>query len=118
MTEEDIQILRERYPIPFGEICLYNSFVQILGKKPEDYTEEERKVRWNKIMSLNNSMRKRWSETYVCTGCIHLNEKESWCNSQGLPCTYNPILTPSTGMIGMACMGIGREEHQQLKLDL
>lgn len=118
MTEEDIQLLREKYPIPFDEICLYNSFRQILGKNPEDFAEEERKTRWNKIMSLNKPMAKYWSDTSQCEGCIHLNEKEAWCNYQGLPCTYNPILTPSTGMIGMACMGTGREEHKQLELGL
>lgn len=118
MTDQEISELREKYPIPFEEICLYNSFVQILGKKPEDYTEEERKTRWNKIMSFNKPMAKRWSDTSECIGCIHLNEKEAWCNYQGLPCTYNPILTPSTGMIGRACYGAAKEEHQQLKLDL
>ncbi len=118
MTDQEISELREKYPIPFEEICLYNSFVQILGENPEDYTEIERKTRWNKIMSFNKPMAKRWSDTSECIGCIHLNEKEVWCNYQGLPRTYNPILTPSTGMIGRACYGAAKEEYQQLKLDL
>ena len=118
MTEEQINTLREKYPIELNEICLYNSFEQILGRNPEDYTEEERKARWGRIMSFNRPMAKRWSDMSGCVGCIHLNEKEAWCNYQGLPCTYNPILTPSTGMIGMACYGVGKEEHEQLKLDL
>ena len=63
MTDQEISELRKKYPIPFEEMCFYNSFVHILGKKPEDYTEEERKTRWNKIMSFNKPMAKRWSDT-------------------------------------------------------
>ena len=63
MTDQEISELREKYPIPFQEICLYNSFVQILGKHPEDYNEEDRKAPWNKIMSFNKIMTKRWSDT-------------------------------------------------------
>jgi len=29
-----------------------------------------------------------------------------WCKLSDLPCSFNPVLTPKTGMIGMACMGM------------
>lgn len=118
MTESEIKQLREQYPIPFDEISKYNSFEQVLGRKPEDFTENERKRRWNKQMSFSKSVREYWSDTTECIGCIHLNEKEAWCKLQGLPCCVNPILTFRQGMIGMACMGTGREEHKQLELGL
>lgn len=114
--KEEIDKLREKYPIQFDEISKYNSFEQILGKRPEDYTESERKKRWNKQMSFSNSVRKYWSDTSECIGCIHLNEKEAWCNLQGLPCCVNPITTYQMGMLGMACMGVGREEYKQLEI--
>ena len=109
MKEEEIQKLRDKYPIPIDEICLYSSFFQILGK---------RKERWRRMMSFDKNMSKYWSDTSECTGCVYLNEKESWCDLQGLPCTYNPILTPSTSMIGMACCGIGKVERAPKLFDL
>lgn len=118
MTESEIEQLREQYPVPFEEICLYNSFAQILGKKPEDYSEDQRKLRWNKIMSLNSKMKRHWSDTSSCSGCIHLDNKEAWCNLQGMPCTVNPLLTYNTGMIGMACFGAVKTENKQLELEL
>lgn len=118
MTEREIEQLREQYPVPFEEICLYNSFSQILGKKPEDYSEEERKQRWSKIMSLNSNMKRHWSNTSGCHGCIYLNSKQAWCNLQGLPSNVNPVLTYNSGMIGLACFGAGRVENKQLELEL
>jgi hypothetical protein len=118
MGIEEIDKHRERYPIPFEEISKYDSFEQVLGKKPEDYTEDERKRRWNKQMSFSKSVRELWSDTTECNGCIHLDKKGSWCNLQGLPCCVNPILTFRQGMIGMACMGTGKEEIKQLTLEL
>jgi hypothetical protein len=49
-----------------------------------------------------------WTDTEVCQGCKYLNE--DWCLRAELPCTFNPFLTTRTGMTGMACMGMGRDD--------
>lgn len=118
MSEEQLDKIREQYPVSYDEICKFHSFEQILGKSPEDIEPQERLRRWKKQMSFSRSIKQYWSDTSECNGCIHLNKKEAWCELQGLPCCVNPILTYSSGMIGMACMGIGKEEHKQLKLNL
>ncbi len=46
-----------------------------------------------------------WTDYDGCDGCQHF--ERGWCRLQELPASYNPILTPRLGMIGMACMGIG-----------
>ncbi|MDR0431061.1 MAG: hypothetical protein LBH58_11350, partial [Tannerellaceae bacterium] len=72
---------------------------------------EEKKKRWNKVMSMDKSMARRWNDSSECRGCFHL-EKDSWCNYNDLPCTVNPILTFRMGMTGMACYGLGRVERE------
>jgi hypothetical protein len=49
-----------------------------------------------------------WTDTEGCRGCKHLNG--DWCFRAELPCTVNPFLTIKTGMTGMACMGMGRDD--------
>lgn len=109
MTEDQIQELRDKYPISYEEICLYSSFEQVLGKT-NNYTPEERYRRWKKAMSFSAKMNKYWSDTTDCDGCAYLDKKATWCLFSELPCTVNPILTFRYGMIGMACMGLGRAE--------
>ena len=115
----NIDEIRNIYPIELDDITKYNSFEQILGRSPNDYTADERKLRWYKAMSFSEDVRKYWSDISACQGCIYLSVKESWCNLQGLPCTVNPILTFQNGDLGMACMGASRTiEPRQLKLSL
>jgi hypothetical protein len=49
-----------------------------------------------------------WTDTEACRGCNHLDR--DWCLRTELPCTVNPYLTVKTGMTGMACMGMGRDD--------
>lgn len=106
------------------EITLKSSFEEILGKKRDEYPEEVRKQRWQKwkeaaLKSKKNDAKDvlaSWLDTSGCRNCIHLNKSESWCNAMGLPCTVNPILSFRMGMVGMACMGTGYEENNQLDL--
>jgi len=49
-----------------------------------------------------------WSDPDACIGCKHLDK--DWCTLQELPCTVNPYLTLKHGMLGMACMGMGRDD--------
>jgi len=109
MNEDElIEKAREKYPVSIDEICLYSSFEQILGRKGDVYTADERKKRWNRAKSFfDKNTLDYWTDSSGCHGCVHLNKKEAWCNYQGLPCTINPILSFRYGMIGMACMGVG-----------
>ncbi|HBL74279.1 MAG: hypothetical protein A2W90_18165 [Bacteroidetes bacterium GWF2_42_66] len=108
---------RSTYPLPFDQISKLSSFEQVLGKTSEEYSEQERKLRWQKVLSFDREVKRIWSDTSECIGCVHLSG--SWCNMQGLPCCVNPILSFNHGMIGMACMGLGYEEMpKQLQLSL
>ena len=104
MTDKQIEILREKHPVSYDELCKYNSFEQILGKNSEEYTEIIRKERWRKVLKTlgkNNE----WDDVSGCYGCMYLNNKEAWCDLMGLPCTVNPFLSFRYGMVGMACCG-------------
>ena len=69
MNTKQIEKIREKYPIGFDEICRYSSFEQILGRKDSNYTSEERKLRWNKAMSLSmRKTKKEWTDTQLCQG--------------------------------------------------
>jgi hypothetical protein len=46
-----------------------------------------------------------WNDNYACRECKYLDK--DWCLREELPCTVNPYLTVKTGMMGMACMGMG-----------
>lgn len=99
-----------------------DSFEKILGKNNAEYSEEERKQRWNKWKELaikngDPDLVESWEDQSACESCIHLNKNESWCNLQGLPCTVNPILSFRMGMIGMACMGAGKQTSGQQTIE-
>jgi hypothetical protein len=106
----EIEIEREKYPISFDEICLYSSFEQILGRKKDDYSTEEKRRRWSKIMSLDKKTKKYWNNDSRCVGCVYL--KKAWCEYSDLPCTVGPILSFRYGVSGMACGGIGRVNRE------
>ena len=57
-----------------------------------------------------------WSDVFACMGCRFLDRENIWCRLQGLPATFNPYLTPRTGLDGMACMGMGKEVWMQLDI--
>lgn len=93
------------------EITLKSSWQELLGKDQNEIPESVRKERWQKWLELmaakDSEYAAMWQNTENCDGCKHLNG--SWCDSMGLPCTINPILTLRHGMIGMACCGAGYE---------
>ena len=92
------------------EVTLEISFENLLGINCREITEKDRRIRWATWLRLARLDGKSgaiyWCDKAECIGCNHLHG--SWCKLQGLPCTVNPILTMKTGMIGMACMGAGR----------
>lgn len=100
---------REIYPLPFEQISKLSSFEQILGRKISDYTEEERKARWDKAMSFpgGKEAKEYYSNLYECVDCKHF--QNGWCGYASLPCGVNPVLTFQHGMVGMACQGVGHE---------
>lgn len=114
---EKVQQHRKIYPLPFEQICKLSSFEQILGRKKSDYTEEERKARWNKAMDIPGGKRVQeyYSNLFECVDCNH--NKNGWCGYASLPCGVNPILTFKYGSLGMACQGVGHEliEGSQLE---
>lgn len=99
------------------DIKLTSRFAEIFGATADEYTEEERKARWEKWKSLvpkkDVDFIKQWEDQESCQGCMHLDTKTSWCNKEGLLCTINPILTYQYGFVGMACIGAGKELIQQ-----
>lgn len=96
-------------------------------EEAEKRDDPELNVTWEYLMVLPNWLNwlgiarekdsliyEAWSDLSCCFGCKHLNEKNIWCKLQNIPATINPILTLRTGMVGMACMGMGREVWIQL----
>lgn len=92
------------------DVTLGISFTDLLGINCHEITEDERRKRWGEWLRLakadGNDMHRYWCDRAECYGCKHL--RGSWCDLQELPCTVNPYLTIKHGMIGMACMGAGR----------
>lgn len=104
-----------------ADITLNDSFEKILGKNGSEYTASERKERWERWKKIARDSDKQdlvnyWSDTEGCEGCIHINESGAWCNLMGLPCAVNPVLSFRHGMIGMACMGAGKETAEQVEI--
>lgn len=111
------------------ELCkLLNEWEKEENNKKDD---PELNVSWEYLMVLENwlnwldivkkkdmLMYEVWSDLEVCFNCKHLNKKHVWCKLQNIPATINPILTLRCGMVGMACMGGGREVWTQLRLNL
>jgi hypothetical protein len=57
-----------------------------------------------------------WEDGEGCNediACQHF--KNGWCSCAELPAGVNPYLTPRTGMLGMACMGL--RPPQQIELN-
>lgn len=98
-------------------------------EEAERKDDPELNVSWKYLMILNNwlnwlnitkkkdrLMYEVWSDLEGCFGCKHLNKKNIWCKLQNIPATINPILTLRLGIVGMACMGAGKETWTQLML--
>lgn len=87
----------------------------LLGEKRESMTDVERRARWEEWKKVTTAVGDKhivdyWAKDNVeetCSGCVHRDK--DWCKLAGLPCNINPILTMKAGIIGMACMGAGKE---------
>jgi hypothetical protein len=109
---------REIYPLPFDKISKQSSFEQILGRKITDYSEQERKDRWEKafLFKGGKKIKDYYSNLHECSDCIHF--QNGWCAFASLPCGVNPVLTFQYGHLGLACQGAGRVEVGQQELQL
>jgi hypothetical protein len=109
---------REIYPLPFEQISKLSSFEQILGQKISDYTEEERKARWENAMSFPGGKKAKdyYSNLFECVDCKHF--QNGWCGYASLPCGVNPVLTFQQGIVGMACLGVGHELIDGTQLEM
>ena len=116
MKQAKLDEIRRQYPVSFDRLNRYSSFEQIFGKKGDEYSETERKSRWNKIMTLSTKRDKKiWSDTTWCDGCTHLNQKEAWCNKTGFPCSVNPVRSYHLSIYGTSCFG---DDFQDIQPDL
>ena len=121
ISQAEIDAHRKRFPLPFSEITFYSSFEQLLGKSPDDYSPDERYLRWNRNMDLliaagYDDAYQFWGtiagSNETCNGCVNRDENRNWCVWSELPCNYNPVLKN----IGMACMGLGFDGQQKLAI--
>ena len=75
----------------------------------EELRTQEAWTRWLELAKKHDpELYDWWADCEACGGCAHLDEAIAWCSLQEMPATFNPILTPRTGCIGMACMGLGK----------
>ena len=98
---------------------LHSDWSQILGDKRNEMPENIRRDRWEqwKTLAHNDGSAEAveyWTDTSECHDCKYRDI--DWCQLQGLPCTVNPILTFNEGLIGMACMGLGKERKEPIQL--
>jgi hypothetical protein len=101
-------------------VTLSISWYQLFGNKQVEIPDNIRRERWEswKQLAIADGGQKAveyWSDASECNGCT--NKNGDWCKLMQLPCSVNPILTFRDNMIGLACMGAGRNEiPKQLEL--
>ena len=86
-------------------------WTELFGRSINDTTADNRRARWERAKSLATQDELRSMEQYESCehgGCAHFNA--GWCEWNGLPSGYNPILR----CYGMACMGCGYEPQGAL----
>jgi hypothetical protein len=99
-------------------ISINSSWEEILPKAKERIPERIANWRvWLALCQIQDSEQaESWDNAEECDGCIHYRPADYWCNSQGLPASFSPILTPK-GYQGMACMGMGRQDFKEPKTE-
>lgn len=55
-----------------------------------------------------------WSTAEGCADCRHFDSENVWCNLVSAPASRNPV----TGLLGMACCGLGYEPEPGTQLRL
>ena len=99
----------ERLRIPLTaceQLDLFDYWKPRLRAEWSELRTPERWRRWLELIRGHDVwLYEYWTDYSGCDGCQHF--EQGWCRLQGLPASYNPILTPRLGgMIGMACMGM------------
>lgn len=70
---------------------------------------------WQKLKEKDPDTTDYWEDCFSCCEdaiCNYL--RDGWCEYMELPCAVNPYLTPRTGMVGMACMGMPPPQQMRL----
>lgn len=93
-------------PVVLPPVSLRISFEDLLGRDCNAMPEATRRERWEAWKALDAEAAEWW-EASECEGCRYL--LGDWCDLMGLPASVNPVTSFRAGMIGMACMGMGRE---------
>ncbi|RPE05528.1 hypothetical protein EGT74_24400 [Chitinophaga lutea] len=91
------------------------SWAELLGVNREAMSDKERRARWEEWKAMarkagDSEVVDYWAKDNIdesCAGCVHRDK--DWCKLAELPCNINPVLTLQSGMIGMACMGAGKQ---------
>lgn len=69
-------------------------------------TPQKRKQLWEQLQKNSPEAAEYWEDSEACNEDVQCQFlKDGWCGLYELPVSFNPYLTPRTGMIGMACMG-------------
>ena len=112
------QQLFESGPLP--SVRLTPSFEELLGKTQKDMPGNIRRSRWNKWLEMarmaDPEIAEWWLTTDGCVEngrCIYLDGDDCWCKQMELPASVNPILSFRTGLLGMACMGMGHTTEKK-----
>ena len=80
-------------------------------------TPAKRRKLWEQLRKDFPEEAEYWEDGMECNEDIECQYfKHGWCSLQELPVAVNPYLTPRTGMIGMACMGL--RPPQQIKMNI
>lgn len=88
-------------------VTLKSTWKELFGVS-DDRERRGRWERWKEIALMRaecRSLVEYWTETSECDGCLY--QRGDWCALAQLPCTFNPVLSPRGGMLGMACCGMG-----------
>lgn len=93
-------------PFVLPPVILEISFEDLLGRNCHAMPEATRRERWEAWKTLDADAASWWAAS-ECAGCKHI--LGDWCDLVGLPASVSPVLSFRHGMVGMACMGMGRE---------
>lgn len=112
-TEEEIPTIVN----PLAPVSQHITWIDLLGESRESMPDKDRRARWEEWKELarkagDSELVDYWSKDHIdesCAGCIHRDA--DWCKLAELPCSINPILTIHDGIIGMACMGMGKQSQ-------
>jgi hypothetical protein len=99
----------EEPPMENKRVTLEIGWLELLDVKDNEVCRQ----RWEEWKRLATDAGEKdlvniWTDTEACRRCKRLDG--DWCLREELPCTVNPYLTVKTGIMGMACMGMGYDD--------